>query len=464
MSLRLRILGSISRKKFSIGLQHYKRGRLLRSIQTLSRNYQPQFIRLLKAMSSTNNNPNGSLKRKPTGSPSTAPAKKTRYDPSQYKDSTLEERYGIVQRQFYPPEMTDERAFAYRDNKIERPIEALKRAIKQTRQAREGIPVKDAIVHWFKCDLRTRDNTALHMASEKARANGVPLIAVYLVSPQDYQAHFTSAVRVDFILRTLKVLQEDLAQFDIPLYVETVEKRKQIPARLIQLCQSWGANHVFANVEYEVDELRRETAITRQCLENGISFNAFEDTCVVPPYSLSSLSGGQFAVYSPWYRAWLKYLNEKPEQLNEFGQPANNPPWTREKHKGLFDCKIPSAPDNRRLSDDEMQRFSNMWPAGEGEAHARLQKFLTSKARTYKENRNLPAGNNTSVISVHLAAGTLAARTCVREAQEANNSDKLGYRYAKKIDEGQIGIVSWIAEIAWRDFYRHVMSHCPWVV
>lgn len=464
MSLRLGLLGSVSKKNFSICLQCYRRGRLLHSFRTLSHNHQYQFTRLLQRMSSMNNNPNRGLKRKPTGSPSPIPVKKTRSDPSQYKDSTVEERYGIVQRQFYPPEMTDERAFAYRDNKIERPIEALRKAIKQTRQAREKIPVKDAIVHWFKCDLRTRDNTALHMASEKAQANGVPLIAVYLVSPQDYQAHFTSAVRVDFILRTLKVLQEDLAQFDIPLYVETVEKRKQIPVRLMQLCQSWGANHVFANVEYEVDELRREAAITTQCLENSMSFNAFEDTCVVPPYSLSSLSGGQFAIYSPWYRAWLKHLNERPEQLNEFGQPAHNPQRTRDKYKGLFDCKIPSAPENRRLSDDEKQRFSNMWPAGEGEAHARLQKFLTSKVRTYKENRNLPAGNNTSVISVHLAAGTLAARTCVREAQEANSSDKLGYRYAKRIDEGQIGIISWIAEIAWRDFYRHVMSHCPWVV
>ena len=376
----------------------------------------------------------------------------------------MEERHGIVQRQFYPPEMTDERAFAYRDNKIERPIETLRKAIKQTRNAREDIPVNDAVVHWFKCDLRTCDNTALHMASEKAQAHGVPLVAVYLVSPQDYEAHLTSAVRVDFILRTLKILQEDLAQFDIPLYVETVDKRKQIPARLIELCQSWGANHVFANVEYEVDELRREATMTTQCLENGISFNLFDDTCVVPPYSLSSLSGGQYAVYSPWYRAWLKYLNEKPEQLNEFSQPARNPQQTRERYKTLFNCEIPSAPENRALSDDERQRFSNMWPPGESEAHARLQKFLTSKARTYKENRNLPAGNNTSVISVHLAAGTLAARTCVREAHKANDSDKLGYRYAKKIDEGQVGIVSWIAEIAWRDFYRHVMSHCPWVV
>ena len=405
-----------------------------------------------------------SQKRTATTSTSHSPIKKPRINASQYKDSKVEEDHGIVQREFYPSEMTNERAYEYRDGHLERPIESLKKAAKETHDAREQIPVKDVVVHWFKCDLRTRDNTALHMASEKAKSKGVPLVAVYLVSLQDYQAHFTSAVRVDFILRTLNVLQADLAQLDIPLHVETIDKRKKLPRRLIGLCQLWGANHLFANVEYEVDELRREANLTRQCLESGIAFNTFEDTCVVNPYSLSSLSGGQFAVYSPWYRAWLKYLNEKPEKLEEYAQPAANPPQTREKLKNEFDCDIPQAPPNKRLTDEERKRFSKMWPAGEGEAHARLQKFLTTKAQGYKENRNLPAGNNTSVLSVHLAAGTLAARTCVREAHKANNSSKLDYLYAKKLDQGHIGYISWIAELAWRDFYRHVMCHCPWVV
>ena len=214
-----------------------------------------------------------------------------------------EEEYGIVDRQFYPPQMSNERCAMYNANVIERPIETLDKAQTETNPRREAVPVKDAVVHWFKADLRISDNKALHLASEKAKSKGVPLICLYIVSPQDFKAHVTAPVRVDFVLRTLKVLKEDLEEFDIPLYVETVGKRKAIPQRVLQLCKEWGANHLFANIEYEVDELRREALLTRMGLEQGLAIEAVPDTCVVAPGELSSGSGGQYAVYSPWFRA-----------------------------------------------------------------------------------------------------------------------------------------------------------------
>ena len=65
-------------------------------------------------------------------------------------------------------------------------------------------------MHWFKWDLRTGDNKALHLASQKAQEKRVPLIGLYIVSPQDFEAHLTAPVRVDFALRTLEVLKADL--------------------------------------------------------------------------------------------------------------------------------------------------------------------------------------------------------------------------------------------------------------
>lgn len=100
----------------------------------------------------------------------------------------------------------------------------LNAALSETKAEQEKVEVKDAVVHWFKCDLRTRDNHALYLASEKAKKKGVPLIAMYIVSRQNFEAHLTATVRVDFILRNLEVLKADLAKFDIPLYVETVER------------------------------------------------------------------------------------------------------------------------------------------------------------------------------------------------------------------------------------------------
>ncbi len=375
-------------------------------------------------------------------------------DRSRYKDSMQEEENGIIQREFYPPEMTNERAKQYITGAVERPIETLEKAIIDTKEDRERVKVKNAVVHWFKCDLRTTDNKALHLASEKAKSEGVPLIAMYLVSPQDFQAHLTSPVRVDFILRSLEVLKADLSELDIPLYIETVEKRRHIPRRIMELCEQWGVSHIFCNMEYEVDELRREAALIRNCLQRGIAFTTVPDTCVVSPGELSSKgTGGQFAVYSPWFRAWCAYLNSHQSDLNEYPRPEENPSSARECFKDLFECLIPDAPPNKQLTAEEKKRFRSMWPPGEHEAAQRLEKFISQRINKYSMSRNLPAGNSTAVISVHLASGTLAARTCIREARNANTS--------KSMDAGNPSIMSWISEIAWRDFYKHVLAHWP---
>ena len=383
------------------------------------------------------------------------PLKRPKGEIKPFKDSKDEELYGIIDRQFYPPEMTNARCAQYSNNEIPRPIELLDDALKETASEREHTEIHNAVVHWFKCDLRTRDNKALHLASETAKSNGVPLICIYIISPQDFQAHITSAVRVDFILRTLTVLKEQLASLDIPLHVETVEKRKKIPGKIFELCEQWGASHLFANKEYEVDELRREARMVREALRKGIAFSVEPDTCVVAPGELSSGSGGQYAVYSPWFRAWLSYLHTHPHHLHLYPAPAANPPSTRQDHNDLFNGSIPEAPPNKSLTEEERRRHRSLWPAGEEAANERLAKFLEERVERYKDKRNFPAANATAVVSVHLASGTLSARTAIATARNANSTNKL--------DGGHPGIAGWISEVAWRDFYKHVLAHWPFI-
>ncbi|KAI9853985.1 MAG: hypothetical protein M1824_000773, partial [Vezdaea acicularis] len=193
---------------------------------------------------------------------------------------------GYVLRKYYPPEMSNARALQYSNGQIPRPAKVLEDTIKQTQAERAKIKAKDAVIHWYKWDLRTYDNKALHLASEKAKAAKVPLICLYIVSPQDFEAHLTAPVRVDFVLRTLEVLKADLAKLNIPLHIETVEKRKTLGGRILALAEEWGANHIYANMEYEVDELRREATLMRAALEKGIDFTCVHDTCVVAPGEL----------------------------------------------------------------------------------------------------------------------------------------------------------------------------------
>ncbi|KUJ24418.1 uncharacterized protein LY89DRAFT_679568 [Mollisia scopiformis] len=365
------------------------------------------------------------------------------------------EENGIVLRKYYPHEMSNARAIAYNDDKLPRPIDVLAEALENTKSERENIEVGDAVVHWFKCDLRLKDNKALHLASETAKSKGVPLICIYIVSPQDFEAHLTSPVRVDFILRTLEVVKEDLAALDIPLYVETVGKRKAVEGRILELLQKWGASHLFANVEYEVDELRREARMVQMCLDNGIVMDVVPDTCVVSPGELASGQGKQYSVYSPWFRAWVKHVHENIKLLDLFETPEKNAESARKRFKDLFESSIPAAPENKKLSEEEKKRFRSMWPPGEHEAQERLRKFCDERLGQYGAHRNFPAEAATSSLSVHFASGTLSARTAIRTARDHNST--------KKLDGGNQGIQTWISEVAWRDFYKHVLAHWPYV-
>lgn len=365
------------------------------------------------------------------------------------------EKHGIVLRKYYPPEMSNARAHAYANGEITRPIEELVSALEDTAGERKKVDVKGTVVHWFKTDLRHNDNRALALASEKAKEAGVPLICLYIVSPQDFEAHLTSPVRVDFTLRTLEVLKKDLDALDIPLYVETVEKRKKIPDRILELMEEWGASHLYANMEYEVDELRREAHMVRDFSENGKAFEVVHDTCIVPPGALQTGTGRQYAVYTPWYRSWVAHIHENLDLLELFDPPSKNPETARKKYKKLFGCTIPDAPKNKTLTADEKKKFHALWPCGEHEAVHRLDKFCQEMIGSYHKERNIPADNGTSCLSVHLSSGTISARTCVRTARDRNKT--------KKLNGGHDGIQTWISEVAWRDFYKHVLVNWPYV-
>jgi deoxyribodipyrimidine photo-lyase len=55
--------------------------------------------------------------------------------------------------------------------------------------------------------MSVEDNTALSAAAEKAKELGVPLIALFVISPGDYKMHDRGANRIDFMLRNLRWLK-----------------------------------------------------------------------------------------------------------------------------------------------------------------------------------------------------------------------------------------------------------------
>ncbi len=92
----------------------------------------------------------------------------------------------------------------------------------------------------------------------------------------------------------------------------------------------------------------------------------------------------------------------------------------------------------------------DLWPAGEPEAQRRLENFV-QRIGNYQRVRDMPAVNGTSLLSPYLAAGVISPRQCLAAALAANKGQIAG-------DDG---VATWISELAWRDFYTHVLVGFP---
>ncbi|TFY79970.1 hypothetical protein EWM64_g4035 [Hericium alpestre] len=338
----------------------------------------------------------------------------------------------------------------------------------------------DAVVYWMRMeDMRICDNRALAAASAQAHSDKIPLVALFVLSPQDYIAHDRSARRVDFALRNLSYLKSRLSDLDIPLHVTVHTPRATLPSYVLSLLKAWNATRLYANIEYEVDELRRDVFVCEISRQEGISAQFVHDKLVVEPNVLHTQAGKPFAVYSPFMRKWLPELNGNIEKyLAEAPSPVANPTSVRAHPTfgNLFETKIPEYIDGFKCTDKE--KMLEVWPEGMDAAREMLNRFLHTKSRgshlgpvnqlddgaetsskhsralAYKENRDRADRDTSSRLSPYLSSGVISARECIRASMELLNLKKV------KADRDS-GVGMWVQEIAWRDFYTHVMVSFP---
>ncbi|WWC72736.1 uncharacterized protein I206_106700 [Kwoniella pini CBS 10737] len=356
------------------------------------------------------------------------------------------------------------------------PMNQLERLIEN---GHKDVEKGESVVYWMRMeDVRIEDNTALYKASEKAKELGVPLIALFVFSPGDYKIHDRSNKKIDFILRNLRVLKSEFHKLNIPLHITSYDRRLQIPRRVItEVLPSLGANHLYVNIEYEVDELRRDIATVRLGREKGIDVQCVHDRLVVPPGQVKSKQGKPMSVFSPWQRAWAKLLDEQPKYLKMSPTPKSNDEAIKsnDKFSKLFDDEIPDHIEGFECPESE--KLSEVWPEGTDKAKELLYRFLNTKPRQnqfqftsplnpgaeesekdsrvnqYQTGRNLVDGDNSSRLSPYLAAGVISGRMVLDEAKKLRKG---------KLESGRdTGVGMWVMEVSWRDFYNHVMATWP---
>ncbi|KAJ7865372.1 DNA photolyase [Mycena olivaceomarginata] len=131
--------------------------------------------------------------------------------------------------------------------------------------------------------ISVTDNRALSLASAHAKKADVPLVVVFILSPQCYKAHDRAPRRIDFTLRKLVLIKASLQKLHIPLRTITEPNRRVIPHQIISFLEHLNASAIYTNIEYEVGELQRDIEISKAAREKDIDAIFTYDKCVVEP-------------------------------------------------------------------------------------------------------------------------------------------------------------------------------------
>ena len=162
---------------------------------------------------------------------------------------------------------------------------------------------------WLRSDLRLHDNTALSAALQRG-----PSVAVYLISPGQWQAHDDAACKVDFWLRNLVELSQALGELNVPLLIRHADTWDQAPAVLLKLCRELGVEGLHLNEEYGINETRRDREVV-DALENAnIHCRSYLDQLLFKPGSVLTKTGSYFQVYSQFRKVCYARLHEAYER------------------------------------------------------------------------------------------------------------------------------------------------------
>lgn len=291
---------------------------------------------------------------------------------------------------------------------------------------------------WLRSDLRVTDNTALSAASERG-----PTLALWLISPGQWQAHDDAACKVDFWLRNLREVRQSLDALNIPLLIRTIDTWDDAPQTVLDVCRKHHVQSVHWNEEYGINEARRDTA-TRQLLEaSEVQVHSHLDQLLFRPGTVLTRSGGYFQVFGQFKKNCLEHLHRS--------LPSMASPVKRQAPTSIKSDPIAHHVDPFEKPADALRKH---WPAGEQEAQARLARFTDEVIDDYETLRDLPAREGTSQLSAYLAAGVISPRQCLHAALAHNRGE---------FDSGSSGVQTWINELLWREFYKHILTGYPQV-
>lgn len=285
--------------------------------------------------------------------------------------------------------------------------------------------VRMTTIVWFRRDLRLTDQSALLAAV----ARGRPITPVYILDDDTPKHRRMGGASRWWLHHSLQALDAALRERGSRLIL----RRGSSPQVLAQLAREVNASAIHCLRHYEPWWRNAERAL-QEILPVGTSLIRHEGLYLVPPGSVKKGSGGQFKIYTPFWRALSQHMPPaKPRAApNHIPAPAQWPDSDDLDSWGL----LPSKPD-------WAGGMRDFWTPGETGAAERLENFLP-RANRYQEKRNLPSIPGTSFLSPHLHFGEISPATIWHAAMDAGGS-----------------VETYLKELVWREYAANVILQFP---
>ena len=243
-----------------------------------------------------------------------------------------------------------------------------------------------------------------------------PVVALFVLDPALLKP--AGAPRVAFLYRTLRHLDEQLRAAGGALLVRRGDPVSVVP----KVATEVGAGSVHVSADFNPYGSRRDQAVEKAL--GDVTLVRTGSPYAVSPGRVVKDNGEPFKVYSPFYRVWLAH---------GWRDPATTITGRVDWHDGLDGTDIPddpALPDSLELPDPGEDAALKTWRA-----------YRSSGLKTYDTDRDRPDLDHTSRMSVYLKWGCIHPRTMLADLGQGDET------YRK--------------ELAWREFYAHVVHHWP---
>lgn len=286
---------------------------------------------------------------------------------------------------------------------------------------------------WLRRDLRIEDQAALFQALQHSEKVWLLFVFDKQILDPLLEQHLFEDRRLSFIYETLESLDRSLKKHNSSLIVRYGLTTSIVP----EMASLLEVDAVWSNQDYEPTAIARDQSVAKALNNQGRHFFSLKDQVIFHKQEILNKSGQPFSVFSPYKKAWLEKL--KPADLASYQvKPYLN--------------KLSEVPKKAQLPWPSLEsmgfeRQKLSIPVGNYAAENLLDQFLQHITR-YQQERDYPAIDGSSKLSVHLRFGTISIR------QLAN----IAYQ---KMDQGDQGAATWLSELIWREFYFMILSQHP---